>query len=112
MEIHKGRGLSRTGTTTPSSPCGHSAQAPPPPLPLPPSSPPFSLLAAAAMFLQYYHNERGERVYTLKKTSPAGSPTFSAHPARFSPDDRFSRHRLVLKRRFGVLLTQQPRPLL
>lgn len=47
-----------------------------------------------------------------QKLSPAGTPTFSAHPARFSPDDRFSRHRLVLKRRFGVLLTQQPRPLL
>lgn len=59
-------GLSRMGTTTPSSPCGHSAQAPPPPFPLPPSSSPFCLLAAAAMFLQYYHNEQGERVYTLK----------------------------------------------
>ncbi|XP_035428259.1 H/ACA ribonucleoprotein complex subunit 3 isoform X6 [Cygnus olor] len=87
------------------------AHAPPPPLPLPPSSSPPSL-PAAAMFLQCYYNERGERVYTLKKLSPAGTPTFSAHPARFSPDDRFSRHRLVLKRRFGVLLTQQPRPLL
>lgn len=74
--------------------------------------PPPSLPVAAAMFLQCYYNERGERVYTLKKLSPAGTPTFSAHPARFSPDDRFSRHRLVLKRRFGVLLTQQPRPLL
>ena len=47
-----------------------------------------------------------------QKLSPAGLPTSSAHPARFSPDDRFSRHRLALKRRFGVLPTQRPRPLL
>ncbi|XP_057900650.1 olfactory receptor 14J1-like, partial [Melospiza georgiana] len=40
------------------------------------------------------------------KVSPAGLPTHSAHPARFSPDDKFSRHRLALKRRFGVLPTQ------
>ncbi|XP_040437557.1 H/ACA ribonucleoprotein complex subunit 3 [Falco naumanni] len=64
------------------------------------------------MFLQCYDTERGERVYTLKKVSPTGQPTRSAHPARFSPDDKFSRHRMTLKRRFGVLLTQQPRHLL
>ncbi|NXX65684.1 NOP10 protein, partial [Spizella passerina] len=64
------------------------------------------------MFLQCYENERGERVYTLKKVSPAGLPTHSAHPARFSPDDKFSRHRLALKRRFGVLLTQRGRAVL
>ncbi|NXF62143.1 NOP10 protein, partial [Ciccaba nigrolineata] len=64
------------------------------------------------MFLQCYSDERGERVYTLKQVSPAGQPTRSAHPARFSPDDKFSRHRLALKRRFGVLPTQQARPLL
>ena len=29
--------------------------------------------------------------------------------ARFSPDDKFSRHRVTLKKRFGLLLTQQPR---
>ncbi|NXK75009.1 NOP10 protein, partial [Amazona guildingii] len=58
------------------------------------------------MFLQCYTDERGERVYTLKKVSPAGQPTRSAHPARFS------RHRLALKRRFGVLPTQRARPLL
>ncbi|NXC38286.1 NOP10 protein, partial [Penelope pileata] len=64
------------------------------------------------MFLQCYSDERGRRVYTLKRLSPEGLPTSSAHPARFSPDDRFSRHRLALKRRFGVLPTQRPRPLL
>ncbi|XP_027489467.1 H/ACA ribonucleoprotein complex subunit 3, partial [Corapipo altera] len=48
----------------------------------------------------------------LQKVSPGGLPTFSAHPARFSPDDKFSRHRLALKRRFGILPTQKGRALL
>ncbi|KAM6949438.1 H/ACA ribonucleoprotein complex subunit 3 [Aplochiton taeniatus] len=64
------------------------------------------------MFLQYYLNESGERVYTLKKVDLLGLPTSSAHPARFSPDDKFSRHRVTIKKRFGLLLTQQPRPVL
>nr|XP_020442516.1 H/ACA ribonucleoprotein complex subunit 3 [Monopterus albus] len=64
------------------------------------------------MFLQYYVNENGDRVYTLKKVSPSGQPTSSAHPARFSPDDKFSRHRVMVKKRFSILLTQQPRPVL
>ncbi|MED6260468.1 snoRNP complex protein [Ataeniobius toweri] len=48
----------------------------------------------------------------IKKVTPEGQPTSSAHPARFSPDDKFSRHRVQLKKRFGILLTQQPRPIL
>jgi rRNA maturation protein Nop10 len=28
--------------------------------------------------------------------------------ARFSPDDKFSRHRVTIKKRFGQLLTQKP----
>jgi H/ACA ribonucleoprotein complex subunit 3 len=60
----------------------------------------------------YYLDDAGNRVYTLNKASPAGIVTKSAHPARFSPDDKFSRHRVTLKKRFGVLLTQLPaRPL-
>ncbi|XP_048373677.1 H/ACA ribonucleoprotein complex subunit 3 [Sphaerodactylus townsendi] len=62
------------------------------------------------MFLQFYLNEQGDRVYTLKKIDPSGQPTCSAHPARFSPDDKYSRHRITIKKRFGVLMTQQPRP--
>ncbi len=54
-----------------------------------------------------YHQD-GKRVYTLKKLDPAGKATASAHPARFSPDDKFSRHRVTLKRRFNLLLTQLP----
>lgn len=58
------------------------------------------------MYLMYYADENGNRVYSLKKTSPSGKVTKSAHPARFSPDDKFSRHRVTLKKRFNVLLTQ------
>ncbi|XP_040269100.1 H/ACA ribonucleoprotein complex subunit 3 [Bufo bufo] len=64
------------------------------------------------MFLQYYLDEQGDRVYTMKKVAPSGQLTSSAHPARFSPDDKYSRHRFSIKKRFGLLLTQQPRPVL
>ncbi|XP_051917398.1 H/ACA ribonucleoprotein complex subunit 3 [Hippocampus zosterae] len=64
------------------------------------------------MFLHYYQDENGHRVYTLEKVAPNKRPTSSAHPARFSPDDKFSRHRVTLKKRFGLLLTQQPLPIL
>lgn len=35
--------------------------------------------------------------------------TIFASTARFSPDDKYSRHRVTLKKRFGLLLTQQTR---
>ena len=44
----------------------------------------------------------------VQKVAPDGSPTQSAHPARFSPDDKFSRERVECKRRFGLLPIQQP----
>lgn len=59
----------------------------------------------------YYLNEKGERVYTLKKIDPNGKPTMSAHPARFSPEDKYSKERIILKRRYGLLLTQAPMPI-
>ncbi|CAO2046623.1 unnamed protein product, partial [Urochloa humidicola] len=62
------------------------------------------------MYLQYYINEKGDKVYTTKKESPLGVPTQSAHPARFSPDDKYSRQRYLLKKRFGLLPTQKPAP--
>ena len=62
------------------------------------------------MYLMYYLDEKGIRVYTLKKTAPDGSPTQSAHPARFSPDDKFSKQRVACKNRFGLLPTQKPIP--
>ncbi|KAJ0963726.1 hypothetical protein J5N97_028848 [Dioscorea zingiberensis] len=57
------------------------------------------------MYLQYYINENGDKVYTTKKESPVGSPTQSAHP-----DDKYSRQRVLLKKRFGLLPTQSPPP--
>ncbi|TKR88594.1 hypothetical protein L596_012810 [Steinernema carpocapsae] len=36
------------------------------------------------MYLKFYLNEKGERVYTLKNKSPTGTETQSAHPARFA----------------------------
>jgi len=60
------------------------------------------------MHLQYTLDAKGTRLYTLKKKTVDGKLTKSAHPARFSPDDKFSRHRVTIKRRHGVLLTQLP----
>eukprot|EP00913_Durusdinium_trenchii_P021451 g20159.t1 len=59
--------------------------------------------AVALMQLRYYLNGNGKRVYTLESEE---KPTFSAHPARFSPDDKYSEHRIKCKKRFGVLKTQ------
>ena len=83
------------------------------------------------MHLMYTLDANGKRIYTLKKVN-AGEVTKSAHPARFSPDDKYSRyvvrvcsmfvflngrqelmqdsfdrHRVTLKRRYGLLMTQQ-----
>lgn len=58
------------------------------------------------MHLMYTMGPDGRRTYTLKKVL-SGEVTKSAHPARFSPDDKWSRQRVTLKRRFGLLLTQQ-----
>ena len=60
------------------------------------------------MHLMYYLDEQGKRVYTLKKEDNKGAPSLSAHPARFSPDDKFSKERVACKTRFGILPTQQP----
>ena len=81
------------------------------------------------MYMMYYMNESNERVYTMAKVDPRGNPTFSAHPARlstisiktsylvrthlmfrFSPEDKYSRQRITIKKRFGLLLTQQSPP--
>ena len=49
---------------------------------------------------------------SLQKIAPDDHPTWSAHPARFSPDDKYSRQRITIKKRFGLLLTQTPKPIL
>ncbi|KAI5799203.1 constituent of small nucleolar ribonucleoprotein particles containing H/ACA-type snoRNAs [Peziza echinospora] len=59
------------------------------------------------MHLMFTLGPDGRRIYTLKKITGAGQRTMSAHPARFSPDDKFSRQRVTLKKRHNVLLTQK-----
>lgn len=59
------------------------------------------------MHLMFYLDDKGDRVYTLQKVDPKGNPTQSAHPARFSPDDKYSHQRIECKKRFGLLPTQQ-----
>ncbi|CAG8981979.1 hypothetical protein HYALB_00004845 [Hymenoscyphus albidus] len=79
-----------------------STQFPPPPNPQQ-----LTLFRAPAnMHLMYTLDAAGKRIYTLKKVVGA-EVTKSAHPARFSPDDKYSRHRVTLKKRYGLLLTQQ-----
>ena len=39
----------------------------------------------------FYLSPEGKRIYTLEKVDPIGNPTFSAHPARFSPEDKYSK---------------------
>ncbi len=59
------------------------------------------------MHLMYLPETTGVgRRYTLKKVMD-GQVTKSAHPARFSPDDKWSRHRIAVRKRFAVLLAQQ-----
>uniref|UniRef100_A0A8C5UPE3 H/ACA ribonucleoprotein complex subunit 3 n=1 Tax=Microcebus murinus TaxID=30608 RepID=A0A8C5UPE3_MICMU len=53
----------------------------------------------------YYLNDQGEQVYTLKKFDPMGQQTCSAHPARFSTDDKYSPHGITIKKHFKVLMT-------
>ncbi|CCF57177.1 hypothetical protein KAFR_0C01840 [Kazachstania africana CBS 2517] len=55
------------------------------------------------MHLMYTLDKDGKRVYTLKKVTEEGEITKSAHPARFSPDDKYSRQRVTLKKRYGLL---------
>ncbi|KAK7911794.1 ribosome biogenesis protein nop10 [Apiospora marii] len=58
------------------------------------------------MHLMYTLAPDGKRNYTLKKVL-SGEVTKSAHPARFSPDDKWSRQRVTLKKRYGLLLHLQ-----
>lgn len=59
------------------------------------------------MHLMYLPEANGSgRRYTLKKVMD-GQVTKSAHPARFSPDDKWSRHRIAVRKRFAVLLAQK-----
>lgn len=50
-------------------------------------------LTIHSMHLMYIVDSTGKRRYTLKKTCD-GEISKSAHPARFSPDDKYSRYDL------------------
>ncbi|VDN03641.1 unnamed protein product [Thelazia callipaeda] len=62
------------------------------------------------MYLRYYLDKDGNRVYTLKSTHLEGEKIYSAHPARFSPEDKNSKYRIIVKKRFGILPTMLPKP--
>lgn len=53
-------------------------------------------------YLMYYYKEDGTRAYTLKKTDPNNKTTFAAQPARFSPDDVYSQHRIQMKEALNI----------
>lgn len=61
------------------------------------------------MHLMYVLDASGKRTYTLKKVL-SGEVTKSAHPARFSPDDKWSRQRVTLKKRYGLLNLDDGKP--
>jgi H/ACA ribonucleoprotein complex subunit 3 len=46
--------------------------------------------------------------YVKQKETPEKKVSESAHPARFSPDDKFSRQRVACKKRFGMYLPDSP----
>ena len=48
------------------------------------------------------------RETTPRAPSIVASPDAPPAAARFSPDDKFSSQRIACKKRFGLLLTQQP----
>ncbi|KAK1760338.1 H/ACA ribonucleoprotein complex subunit 3 [Echria macrotheca] len=54
------------------------------------------------MYIPSTNSATPGRQYTLKKVLD-GQITKSAHPARFSPDDKWSRHRIQLRRRYAQL---------
>lgn len=45
----------------------------------------------------FYRLEDGKRVYTLDDHN-----TLSAHPARFTVEDKFSKERIAVKKRFAI----------
>ncbi|CTQ41292.1 NOP10, NOLA3, H/ACA ribonucleoprotein complex subunit 3 [Babesia microti strain RI] len=55
------------------------------------------------MYLKFYLGEDGKRVYTLQSKGPCGQCTLTAQPARFSPEDPYSKERIQLKKRFNLI---------
>ncbi|OIR57474.1 MAG: H/ACA ribonucleoprotein complex subunit 3 [Amphiamblys sp. WSBS2006] len=51
--------------------------------------------------MKFVLDKNKRRVYTLKETV-GEEETKTAHPARFSPQDRYSRERVTIKKRFEI----------
>ncbi|KAK1936234.1 putative ribosome biogeneisis subunit NOP10 [Babesia divergens] len=56
------------------------------------------------MYLKYYLDSNGKRIYTMANAGPNGEATLTAHPARFTPEDKYSKQRIALKKRFDLLM--------
>ena len=54
------------------------------------------------------YNTTTQHAARQQKFNPEKKVTESAHPARFSPDDKFSSQRVAMKKRFGVYLPDLP----
>jgi H/ACA ribonucleoprotein complex subunit 3 len=50
------------------------------------------------------HDNMMMYIKQTQKMNPENKVTESAHPARFSPDDKFSSQRVAMKKRFGIYL--------
>eukprot|EP01080_Neovahlkampfia_damariscottae_P007597 gene7597-11920_t len=47
--------------------------------------------------------------YTIHETcTDCKSTTRSGHPARFTPEDKFSKHRVAIKKKHNILPSQLP----
>jgi len=64
-------------------------------------------MSASRMIMQHLIGEDGKRKYTLKEEVD-GQCTIGSHPAHFSPDDTNSKYRVLIKKRHGQFITQQP----
>ena len=80
-----------------------------------PAKSPFFCLDPHRFALESDDDRQGDKICaprSAQSTPPFASPTSTIIPsfsaARFSPDDKFSRHRVTIKKRHGILLTQQP----
>lgn len=68
------------------------------------------VITTSAMHLMYTLSPDGKRIYTLKKIVGGTEVTKSAHPARFSPDDKYSRYAPLHFHSFPCPLSWRPHP--
>ena len=66
---------------------------------------PRALWCSSKMHLMYYLNDKGERVYTLKKVDVNNKPTFSAHPGNVAVVRLLSVNELLLSLSQSSVLT-------